>query len=99
MFLRFFNRLLRDGTLDVEFVMNDFEIAAKIAFEILFPNCKAIGCVFHFGQSLFKKFVTFGLKTTYLENVDIQIWFKSIFSLALIPMLNNNFCSKFSKNI
>jgi hypothetical protein len=71
--------------LDVEYVMIDFEIAAKIAFERLFPNCKAIGCLFHFGQSLFKKFAAIGLKTAYLENVDIQVWFKSIFFLALIP--------------
>ena len=41
-----------------ETVTIDFEIAAKIAAKIAFESVfdvKVIGCLFHFGQSLFKK--------------------------------------------
>ncbi len=41
--------------LNPEQVMIDFEIAAKLAFEQIFPNCIVKGCLFHFSQSLFKK--------------------------------------------
>jgi hypothetical protein len=52
--------------------MMDFEIAAKIAFESLF-DVKVIGCLFHLGQSLFKKLCAVGQKQSYLENIDIQV--------------------------
>ena len=67
-------------------VMIDFEIAAKKAFEKVFIGILVKGCLFHFGQSLFRKFVSLGLKTYYIEKKDVQDWFKSIFCLALLPI-------------
>ena len=67
-------------------VMNDFEIAAKKAFKKAFNGILVKGCIFHFGQSLFRKFVSLGLKTYYIEKKDVQDWFKSIFCLALHPI-------------
>jgi hypothetical protein len=67
-------------------VMNDFEIAAKKAFKKAFIGILVKGCIFHFGQSLFRKFVSLGLKTYYIEKKDVQDWFKSIFCQNL------NFC-------
>ena len=64
-------------------VMIDFEIASKKAFK---KGILVKGCIFHFGQSLFRKFVSLGLKTYYIEKKDVQDWFKSIFSLALLPI-------------
>ena len=66
--------------LSPEEVMIDFEKAAKKAFESVF-DVKVIGCLFHFGQSLFKKLCAVGLKQSYLEKKDIQVWFKSVFCL------------------
>jgi hypothetical protein len=60
--------------LSPEEVMIDFEIAAKIAFESVF-DVKVIGCLFHFGQSLFKKLCAVGLKQSYIDNKDIQVSF------------------------
>jgi hypothetical protein len=59
--------------LDPDQIMIDFEIAAKKAFEKVFPRCKAIGCLFHFSQSLFKMFCKTGLKHLYLENEVVLI--------------------------
>lgn len=69
-------------------VMIDFELAAKKAFQQIFQQCIVKGCLFHFGQSLFKKFCAIGLKNDYLDNDEVQVWFKSIFCLALIPTNN-----------
>ena len=71
--------------LDQDQVMIDFEIAAKKAFEKIFHRCKVIDCLFHFSQSLFKMFCKIGLKQLYLENEDVQVWFKSVFCLELNP--------------
>jgi hypothetical protein len=49
-------------------VMIDFELAAQRAFEAKFPGVTVKGCLFHFGQTLFKNFVKVGLKQDYLEN-------------------------------
>jgi hypothetical protein len=69
--------------------MINFEIAAKLAFEQIFPNCIFKGCLFHFSQSLFKKLALIGWKKDYLENIEFQIiLFKSIVCLALIPINN-----------
>jgi hypothetical protein len=54
--------------IDPDQIMVDFEIAAKKAFEKVFPRCKAIGFLLHFSQSLFKMFCKTGLKHLYLEN-------------------------------
>ena len=68
--------------------MIDFEMAAKKAFELVF-KCKVIGCLFHFGQSLFKKICAVGLKQAYIDKINnLHVWFKSIFCLALIPPAN-----------
>ncbi len=66
--------------------MNDFEIAAKKAFKKAFIGILVKGYLFHFGQSLFRKFVSLGLETYYIEKKDVQNWFKSIFEFELLSI-------------
>ena len=46
--------------------------------ETLIKEARKIGltlklkCIFHFGQSLFRKFVSLGLRTYYIEKKDVQ---------------------------
>jgi hypothetical protein len=65
--------------------MVDFELAVKQAYERTSPGVLVKGCLFHFGQSLFKNVVRIGPKTEYLEIEDFRLWFKKGFCLALIP--------------
>ena len=58
-------------------VMIDFEIASKKAFEKVFLGILVKGCLFHFGQSLFRKFVALGLKSYYIDIKDVHEWFKA----------------------
>ena len=38
--------------------MKDFEMASKKAFKKVFPDILVKRCLFHFGQSLFRKFIS-----------------------------------------
>jgi hypothetical protein len=58
-----YNKWLLEDLKKAARVIVDFEIAAKIAFESVF-EVKVIGCLFHFGQSLFFKTVQSSFETT-----------------------------------
>jgi hypothetical protein len=66
--------------------MIDFELAAQRAFEISFPGVIIKGCLFHFGQTLFKNLMKVGLKQEYADNEQLQTFFKQVFCLAVIPV-------------
>ncbi len=68
------------------YVMVDFELAAKQAFEYVFIDILVRGCLFHFGQTLFKNLIKIGLKQEYLDNEELRNFFKRVFCLALIPL-------------
>ena len=52
----------------------------------MFPRAEMISCLFDFGQSLSKKLVKCGFKQVYLSDNDLQVWFKSVFTLAFLPV-------------
>ena len=52
--------------------MIDFELATKQAYEELFPGITVRGCLFHFGQNLFKNLMKCGLKQEYMENPELR---------------------------
>jgi hypothetical protein len=66
--------------------MIDFELAAQKAFESQFPGVIVKGCLFHFGQTLFKNLVKVGLRQEYLDNEQVRAFFKRVFCLALVPI-------------
>ena len=44
------------------------------------------GCLFHFGQSISKKFKELGFQNLYAADLEVNHFFRSIFILALIPV-------------
>lgn len=68
--------------------MTDFELAAINAFKNKFPNINNKGCLFHFAQSLYKKFVSLGFSTDYAENSNVNVWFRKLFCMSVIPIEN-----------
>ena len=68
-----------------EEILTDFEQAAITAFGHYFPNASILGCFFHFGQSLYRNLCLHGMKTKYMTDDALKIWFKSLIALALIP--------------
>ena len=53
-------------------VMMDFEQAAMQAFLAMFPQVQIKFCLFHVGQSLWRKFQSLGLQSAYNNNIDFQ---------------------------
>ncbi len=45
-----------------------------------------LGCLFHFGQCLFRKLCDFGLREEYIELENLRNWFKCMISLAFVPL-------------
>ena len=66
--------------------MLDFELAAINAFKYAFPNVKITSCFFHFGQNIFKKIVSVGLKEQYKKDINMKNWVRKIIAPALVPI-------------
>ena len=43
------------------------------------------GCLFHYGQALFRKFVDLNLRTAFQQDETLCVWFRSFASIALLP--------------
>ncbi len=43
------------------------------------------GCLFHYGQSLFRKFVNLNLKAAFQDDESLRTWFRSFAAISLLP--------------
>ncbi len=43
------------------------------------------GCLFHYGQALFRKFTNLELRSAFQNNDELRIWFRSFAAIALLP--------------
>ena len=86
-YVKLFKILVKEAK-NYGYTLKSFELAAKKAYEQVFIEIVVKGCLFHFGQSLFKKFCALGLKSYYIEKKEEQEWFKGLFCLSLIPKAN-----------
>ena len=66
-------------------IVTDFELAAIIAFQDLFPSVDIKGCFFHFSQAVWRKVQEMGLANLYKENDELRKTVKCLVALALIP--------------
>ena len=66
----------------------DFEIAVHNAFTIVFETAEVSGCLFHFGQSCWRKICELGKKTQYNTNPSFATKVKCFTALAFLPVLD-----------
>nr|CAD2190389.1 unnamed protein product [Meloidogyne enterolobii] len=69
--------------------MSDFECAPLRAIEQVFPAASKSGCMFHMGQSLFRKWRRAGMEAFYADPLVGELsrkTFRNILALALIPI-------------
>ena len=71
-------------------IITDFEKAAISSFKHNFPSSKHKSCLFHFGQTISKKFKELCFQIWYQTNANIQLFFRNIFILVLIPLSEVN---------
>ncbi|CAF3691775.1 unnamed protein product [Rotaria sp. Silwood1] len=64
----------------------DFELDVTNVFTKHYPTVTVRGCLFHYGQALFRKFVDIGLKTPYKYDENLRDWFRSFAAISLLPL-------------
>ncbi|CAF2209980.1 unnamed protein product [Rotaria magnacalcarata] len=71
--------------IQLESITIDFELAVKNVFHKSFPHVQVKGCLFHYGQALFRNFVDLNLRTAFQNDENVRIWFRSFAAIALLP--------------
>jgi hypothetical protein len=75
----------RRNDLDPLSITVDFEQAAMDSLREYFPNAAIHGCLFHFGQCLFRKIQSLGLQPWYMAHSDNSDIIKQFQALAFVP--------------
>ncbi|CAF4416478.1 unnamed protein product, partial [Adineta steineri] len=57
------------------------------------------GCLFHYGQALFRKFVSLNLTTPFHEDESLRSWFRSFAAIALLPETDMNEAIEYLRSI
>lgn len=71
--------------LSPRYVMMDFELAVIKASARVFPDSRGKGCLFHFGQSVYRRVVAEGHKQLYDTSEDYSLSVRMLIALAFIP--------------
>jgi hypothetical protein len=66
-------------------ILINFEIAITNALTIALPNATILGCLFHHGQSLWRRIQNEGLGNLYRDDEDIKLYSKMLTVLRLAP--------------
>jgi hypothetical protein len=66
-------------------VMSDFEKASQNAVERAFPATAIVGCLFHLGQSLWRKVQQLNHAEEYRNDDDFRIHVKMLLALSFVP--------------
>ncbi|KAK3907398.1 PKS-NRPS hybrid synthetase [Frankliniella fusca] len=69
-------------------VSTDYEQGAIKAAQEIFPDCQVFGCLFHFGQVLWRKLQVEGLAVAYRteENEQMRTDFHCLIAIAFVPV-------------
>lgn len=68
-----------------DYFIVDHENAVIKTFKEQFPTTKIRLCLFHFGQTIFRKIAELGLSTEYMNNENSRLHMKMLMSLAFVP--------------
>ena len=67
-------------------IMTDFEMAAIRAMQRQFPTVEVTGCMFHFGQCVWRKLQSEGMAARYNAEPDFAGMVKQMLALAFVPV-------------
>ena len=73
------------GTPEVKELVMDFERAAWRAAAHVMPQVERKGCVFHWGQAVWRKAQDVGLRQAYLDDNTTHIFIRKLMALPLLP--------------
>ena len=73
-------------TLSPSSVIVDFKVAVHNVVHSVFPNATLHGCLFHYGQALYRKLQELGLSSNrYSDHDAIMKWFRLFIGVAFVP--------------
>jgi len=76
-------------TMNPHSITTDFEKAAKNAFQVVFPNAAQYGCLFHFGQCLWRRIQKLPeVSKNYIDDPDYALNVKCLSAIAFVPPLH-----------
>ncbi|CAF3062688.1 unnamed protein product [Rotaria socialis] len=84
----FFRRIMDEDDFDSETILSDFEAATIKSINSLFPNIVHKGCLFHFGQCIWRQIQSHGLQKKYQEDKSFHLDIKKLIALAFVPVLD-----------
>jgi hypothetical protein len=82
-FLTYLRNLQND--LNPDSIVTDFETAAIQAFQQEFPRISITGCMFHFGQCIWRKLQAAGFTSIYNNDPSFALKVKRLLALSFIP--------------
>ncbi|CAF1091814.1 unnamed protein product [Rotaria sordida] len=83
---KFFEQLMLHYDYDPESILVDFESGTLKSTKAVFPDAIQIGCLFHFGQCLWRELQLLGLQKKYIDDDKFRINVKKLMSLAFVPV-------------
>ncbi|CAF1047482.1 unnamed protein product [Didymodactylos carnosus] len=84
---KFFEKILDEDNFDPESILTDFETGTIKLIKEMFPNVLHKGCLFHFGQCVWRQIQTRGLSTKYKDDEDFCWSVKNFLALAFLPLV------------
>lgn len=69
-------------------ILIDFEASVWRAIPEIFPEVEIRGCVFHWGQAVWRKIQELGLQSPYTNDVDMHKYLRKLLSLPYVPAEN-----------
>ncbi|XP_055335056.1 uncharacterized protein LOC129586080 [Paramacrobiotus metropolitanus] len=81
-------KLCEDGQDPSEpaYMLIDFEQAAWTAFRRIFRKTTVQGCLFHFGQNVYKRILKYGFSERYISDLQFNTQCKMLLALAFVPV-------------
>lgn len=75
-------------TLNPQSVLSDYEKGIQNAVARVFINTEIVGCLFHLGQSLWRKVQDLQLAQNYINSENIRVNIKMLLALSFVPPRN-----------
>ena len=66
-------------------IMIDFEKGSMNALSTVVPHATVLGCLFHLGQSLWRRIQNEGLSNLYHDDENIKLYSKMLIALSFVP--------------
>ncbi|CAF1558049.1 unnamed protein product, partial [Adineta ricciae] len=85
---QFFKRIMEEDDFNPDSILTDFETGTIKSIKSLFPNVVHKGCLFHFGQCVWKNIQHHGLQNKYQEDKSFHLNIKKLIALAFVPVLD-----------